>query len=248
MRFALKIKEKIKMKKLILLVVTFMTVFTLSACTDSTEPCGAGTELQGDVCVLIDDSVDENACPDDEVSFDGECTSLEDLLANVGTGTTPVCTNETGLHSVAGGKPFTISSWLNWTFIGGHLVVDPDNAWIRDFGAATFNVKTVAQNAWEGSFTQSKMFLTEGCEYTFEFTLRTEAPSIKPNVIVFGENTSGLSFFEEVVPLTVSSQTFSFTVIPTTSDFVSTGVYFAGSTGMVIIEEIQIQRNPIGTN
>ena len=92
------------------------------------------------------------------------------------------------------------------------------------------------------------MYLTEGCEYTFEFTLRTEAPSIKQNVIVFGENTSGLSFFEEVVPLSLSSQTFSFTVTPTSSDYVSTGVYFAGSTGIVIIEEVQIQRNPIGTN
>ena len=126
--------------------------------------------------------------------------------------------------------------------------IDPDNAWIRDFGAATFNVKTVAQNAWEGSFTQSKMFLTEGCEYTFEFTLRTEAPSIKPNVIVFGENTSGVSFFEEEVDLNQTSTTYSFTVIPETSDYASTGVYFGGSKGMVIIEGIDIQRNPIGTN
>ena len=80
------------------------------------------------------------------------------------------------------------------------------------------------------------------------FTLRTEAPSIKPNVIVFGENTSGLSFFEESVPLSEDGDTFSFTVTLTTSDYVSTGVYFVGSTGMVIIEEVQIIRNPIGTN
>jgi hypothetical protein len=92
------------------------------------------------------------------------------------------------------------------------------------------------------------MFLTKGCEYTFEFTLRTEAPNIKPDVIVFGENTSGSSFFEEVVPLTTTSTTYRFTVIPTTSDYISTGVYFGGSLGMVIIEEVQIQRNPIGTD
>jgi hypothetical protein len=236
------------MKKILLLVVTIMTVLTLSACAESSDPCGEGTELQGDVCVLIDEVVETNTCPDGEVTFDGECVSLEDLIGYLDTNSEAVCTNETGLHTVAGGKPFTISSWLNWKFIGGHLVSDPDNAWIQDFGAAVFNVHTVAANPWEGSFTQSKMYLTEGCEYTFEFTLRTEAPSIKQNVIVFGENTSGLSFFEEVVPLSLSSQTFSFTVTPTSSDYVSTGVYFAGSTGIVIIEEVQIQRNPIGTN
>lgn len=215
-----------------MLAVTMMlSIMVLSACADQEDPCGEGTTLVNGVCVLDDESDDQEDNNDTPVVNNGE----------------PVCTNETGLHTVAGGKPLTISSWLNWTFIGGHLVTDPDNAWIQDFGAAVFNVKTVAPEAWQGSFTQSKMFLTKGCEYTFEFTLRTEAPNIKPNVIVFGENTSGFSFFEETVPLSETSNTFRFTVVPTTSDYVSTGVYFANSTGIVIIEEVQIQRNPIGT-
>lgn len=214
------------MKKLVLLLAVFTTVFVLSACADS-NPCGDGTTLIDGVCVLNENI--NNGTP-----------------INTGNGAV-TCSNETGLHTVPGGKMYTISSWLNWTFIGGHLVTDPDNAWIQDFGAAVFNVHTVAPEAWQGSFTQSKMFLTEGCEYTFEFTLRTEAPSIKPDVIVFGENTSGEIFFEEVVPLTTESKTYRFTVTPDSSDYVSTGVYFGGSIGMVIIEEIQIQRNPIGT-
>lgn len=214
------------MRKLLGLGVLLVVILTLSGCTDQANPCGEGTTLVDNVCVKGDGANDAQ---------------------NLDSATT-VCTNETGLHSVAGGKTYTISSWLNWNFIGGHLVSDPDNAWIPGYGAAVFNVHTVAQDAWEGSYTQSKMFLTKGCEYTFEFTLRTEGPDLKPNVIVFGENTSGDSFFEEVVPLTVNSNTFSYTVVPTTSDYVSTGVYFAGSTGMVIIEEVQIQRNPIGTN
>ena len=216
------------MKKLVLLGITLAAVFVLTACQD-TNPCGEGTELQGDVCVLIDDTENNNP------------------PVNTNPGEV-VCTNETGLHTVAGGKMYTISSWLNWTFIGGHLVRDPDNAWIQDFGAAVFDVHTVAAEPWQGSFTQSKMFLTEGCEYVFEFTLRTEGPNIKPDVIVFGENTSGVIFFEEIVPLTTDSKTFRFTVTPDTSDYVSTGVYFGGSRGMVLIEEVQIERYPIGTN
>ena len=214
------------MKKLILFTVTIASMFLLVACADA-NPCGEGTELIDNVCVLIDENNNGNPVTP---AADG------------------VCTDVTGLHTVPGGKMYTISSWLNWTFIGGQYVSDPDNAWIKDFGAAVFDVHTVAPEPWQGSFTQSKMFLTKGCEYTFEFTLRTEAQSLKPNVIVFGENTSGVSFFEEVVPLTDVSTTYRFTVTPTTSDYVSTGVYFANSRGMVIIEEIQIVRNPIGTN
>lgn len=212
------------MKRIVSLVAIFVAVFALTACTEAGDICGEGTKLEDGVCVI-------------------------DTELNPGPVTGAVsCSNETGLHTVAGGKPFAISSWLNWTFIGGHLVSDPDNAWIQEYGAAVFNVHTVAPEAWQGSFTQSKMFLTEGCEYTFMFTLRTEASSIKPDVIVFGENTSGISFFEETVPLTQTSQTFRFTVVPETSDYVSTGVYFGGSRGMVVIEEVQIERNPIGTN
>jgi hypothetical protein len=213
------------MKKTIFAFILLLSIFTLTACTDDSDPCGDGTELVDGVCVLVDDTNNPNP---NLGAFD--------------------CSNETGLHSVAGGKPYTISEWLNWKFIGGHLVSDPDNAWIQDFGAAVFNVIQVAPEPWQGSFTQSKMFLTEGCEYTFEFTLRTEGPNLKPDVIVFGENTSGVSFFEETVDLETNSKTYSYTVIPTSSYWVSAGVYFANSTGMVIIEEVQIQRNPIGTN
>jgi hypothetical protein len=213
-------KEK-NMKKLAMALLLATTILVLSACGE-TNPCGEGTELVGNECVLVDDS-NQNPSPTDAV-----------------------CSNETGLHSVPGLD--TISSWLNWRFIGGHIVTDPDNAWIQSYGAAVFNVHTVTTNAWEGSFTNSGMFLTEGCEYTFEFTLRTEVPNVKPNVIVFGENTSGVSFFEEEVDLNQTSTTYSFTVIPETSDYASTGVYFGGSKGMVIIEGIDIQRNPIGTN
>ena len=212
------------MKKIVSILAIAITVFTLSACTDS-DPCGEGTSLVEGVCVLDDDSANQNVTP-------GVVS----------------CTNETGLHTVPGGKMYTISAWLNWTFIGGHLVTDPDNAWIQDFGAAVFNVHTVAAEPWQGSFTQTGMFLTEGCEYTFEFTMRTELPNVKPDVIVFGENTNGTSYFEEVVQLQPSSLTYSFTVIPDESGWVATGVYFGGSTGMVIIEEVQIQRDPIGTN
>ena len=106
----------------------------------------------------------------------------------------------TGLHTVPGGQPLTISSWLNWTFIGGHLVSDPDNAWIKDFGAAVFDVTSIPNEPWEGSFTQSKMFLTKGCEYTFEFKLRTEQPNIKPDVIVFGEKCKWSKFFRTSSP------------------------------------------------
>lgn len=236
------------MKKLLLVVAMLAVAFSLSACTEDADPCGEGTELVDGVCALIeDDNETPETCGEGTTLVDGECVSIADLLGDYTPSNEPVCTNETGLHSVPGGKMYTISSWLNWTFIGGHLVTDPDNAWIQDFGAAVFNVHTVAPDAWQGSFTQSGIFLTEGCEYTFEFTLRTEAPNIKPNVIVFGEFTSGLSFFEETVPLTESSKTYRFTVTPEASDYISTGVYFANSTGMVIIEEIQIQRNPIGT-
>jgi len=213
------------MKKIMSVVVLLLVLFTLSGCSDS-DPCGDGTSLVDGVCVLDDNTND-------------------DIVQQP---TAVTCSNETGLHSVAGGKPYSISSWLNWTFIGGQFVNDPDNAWIKDYGAAVFDVKTVADEPWMGSFTQSKMFLTKGCEYTFEFTLRTEAQSLKPDVIVFGENTSGVSFFEEEVALNTSSTTYRYTVIPTTSDYVSTGVYFAGSRGMVVIEEVQIERNPIGTN
>jgi len=214
------------MKKIMSLVLIFVTMSLLTGCTTDVTVCGEGTVLEDGVCILIDDN---DELPD-------------------GSNTAVVCSNTTGLHTVPGGKMYTISSWLNWTFIGGHLVNDPDNAWIQDFGAAIFDVHTVAAEPWEGSFTQSKIFLTEGSEYTFEFTLRTESPNIKPDVIVFGENTSGVRFFEEIVELNTTSTTYRFTVIPTTSDYISTGVYFGGSIGMVIIEEIQIQRDPIGTN
>lgn len=217
------------MKKLTLLIITILAVFALSACTDGSNPCGDGTTLVDGVCVLNENLGNENP-------------------TNNPAPTAVSCSNETGLHTVPGGKMYTISSWLRWTFIGGHLVTDPDNAWIQDFGAAVFNVHTVAPEPWHGSFTQSGMFLTEGCEYTFEFTLRTEAPNIKADVIVFGESTGGDIFFEEIVPLQTESKTYRFTVTPTESNYAATGVYFGGSTGMVIIEEVQIQRNPIGTN
>lgn len=207
------------MKKLSFLIFAVATVLLLSACGES-NPCGEGTELVGTECVLVDDA---NPTPTDAL-----------------------CSNETGLHSVSGLR--SISSWLNWRFIGGHIVSDPDNAWIQSYGAAVFNVTSVPANAWEGSFTNSGMFLTEGCEYTFEFTLRTEAPNVKPDVIVFGENTDGVSFFEETVLLSETSTTYSFTVIPDSSNYASTGVYFGGSRGMIIIEGVEIQRNPIGTN
>jgi hypothetical protein len=213
-----------KMKKIISLAVVLLSVLTLSACVEA-DPCGEGTSLVDGVCVLDDASGNP--------------------IVNNGTVS---CSNESGLHSVKGESPRTISSWLNWTFIGGHLVTDPDNAWIQDFGAAIFNVHTVAPEAWQGSFTQSGMFLTEGCEYTFTFTLRTEAPNIKPDVIVFGETTNGVSFFEEAVALEQVSTTYSYTVTPTDSVWVSTGVYFGGSTGTVVIEKIQITRDAIGTN
>ncbi|QMS84554.1 hypothetical protein [Candidatus Xianfuyuplasma coldseepsis] len=211
------------MKRVISMFMVILTMAILTACDDTTTlECGEGTTNENGVCVAIEDDTEET----------------EDAV---------VCTNETGLHTVPGGSPSTISEWLNWNFIGGHLVTDPDNAWIIDYGAAIFNVKTTSSRPWEGSFTQSGMFLEAGCEYTFEFTLRTESPNIKPNVIVFGENTSGTSFFEETVDLDINSTTYSFTVEPTTSDYVSTGVYFANSRGVVIIENVQIERNPIGT-
>lgn len=224
------------MKKMLLIVVTFVTFIALAGCEEDANPCATGTELVDGVCELIEDTTVENT---EETNDDDETT--EPVLTEV------VCSNETGLHSVKGNRPLTISEWLNWTFLGGHLVTDPDNAWIMDYGAAIFNVKTLGTYAWEGSFTQSGMYLEAGCEYTFEFTLRTEAPNIKPDVIVFGENTSGVSFFEEVVELETFSNTYRFTVVPTTSDYVSTGVYFANSKGIIIIEEIDIKRNPIGT-
>lgn len=214
------------MKKIMAVLVSLTLTITLAGCTSEEVTCGEGLKL-----------------------VDGVCTVEE--TTETPTTTNPVvsqvCSNETGMHSVKGGKPTTISEWLNWNFIGGHLVTNPDNAWIIDYGAASFNVHTVAANAWEGSFTQSGMFLQEGCEYTFEFTLRTEAPNVKPDVIVFGETTSGDSFFEETVELNTNSTTYRFTVVPESSDWVSTGVYFANSRGLVLIEEIQIQRNEIGT-
>jgi hypothetical protein len=210
------------MKKLVLLAVAVVTVLVLSACGEDVSPCGEGTVLVGTECVLVEDA---NPSP-----------------------TAVSCSNETGLHSVPGAKMYTISSWLNWRFIGGHLVTDPDNAWIQTYGAAVFNVHTVPSDPWMGSFTNSGLFLTEGCEYTFEFTLRTEAPNIKGSVIVFGESTSGITFFEEEAELTEISTTYRYTVVPDASDWASTGVYFANSTGMVIIEGIQVERNPIGTN
>ena len=163
------------MKKFVLLFVMVVTMFVLSACTEEVDPCGEGTELVDGVCILIEE--DNNDDDDDPAPVSNEVD----------------CSDTTGLHSVPGSKMYTISAWLNWTFIGGHLVTDPDNAWVQDFGAAVFNVHTPSANAWEGSFTQSGMYLQEGCEYTFEFTLRTEAPSIKQDVIVFGEDTMGLS-------------------------------------------------------
>lgn len=212
------------MKKLFSLLVVLSAVLVLSGCTeDAASKCGEGTEFVDGACVLVEE--DNNETP----------------VINTGFS----CENTTGLHSVKGGSPRTISEWLNWTFVGGHLVTDPDNAWIQDFGAAVFNVKQVPANAWEGSYTQSGMFLTAGCEYTFTFTLRTEAHSLKPDVIVFGESTSGVSYFEQVVALNESSTTYSFTVIPTVDDYASTGVYFANSNGIVIIENVQIERNPI---
>lgn len=214
------------MKKIVVLMITALSIIVLSACTEATLECGDGTVEENGICVL-DTTVDNT-----------QNTTTDEV----------VCSNETGLHSVRGGSPTTISEWLNWSFIGGHLVRDPDNAWIIDYGAAIFDVHTTSSRPWEGSFTQSGMFLEEGCEYTFEFTLRTESPNIKPDVIVFGETTSGSSFFEETVDLDINSETYSFTVTPTASDYASTGVYFANSRGVVIIESIEIQRNPIGTN
>lgn len=211
------------MNKLLSVVVALLFVLTLSACDEAAEVCGDGTVLQDGACVL-----------EKEVESD---TIVEDVNA--------VCVDTTGLHTVKGGSPRTISEWLNWRFIGGHLVTDPDNAWIIDYGAAAFNVKQVPEHAWEGSFTQSGMFLQAGCEYTFTFTLRTEAHSLKPDVIVFGESTSGVSFFEEAVALSEGSLTYEFVVVPEASDYVSTGVYFANSLGIVIIENVQILRNPI---
>ena len=101
------------MKKLVLIVMALTTVLLLSACGEGNQ-CGEGTELVGSACVLIDDT---NPNP---------------------TPTEAICSNETGLHTVPG--LYTISSWLNWKFIGGHLVSDPDNAWIQSYGAAVFNV------------------------------------------------------------------------------------------------------------
>lgn len=214
------------MKKIIGLGILFFTMIVLSGCTTDTIDCGEGTILENGTCV-----------PEE----------VNDVIQTPVDSTSVVCTNETGLHSVKGGSPTTISEWLNWTFIGGHLVTDPDNAWIIDYGAAVFNVKQTSSNPWEGSFTQSGMFLEEGCEYTFHFTLRTEAGSVKPDVIVFGESTSGVSYFEETVDLDMNSTTYHFTVVPTSSDYASTGVYFAGSRGIVVIENVEIERSPIGT-
>lgn len=209
------------MKKLFLLTITVLTVFVISACGEES-PCGEGTELVGDVCVLIDE---------DNTPSGGNLLS---------------CTDETGLHTVS--SMDTIGSWMNWRFTGGHIVSDPDNAWIHTYGAAIFDVHTVPEFAWIGSFTTSGMYLSEGCEYTFEFTLRTEAPNLKPDVIVFGETVTGTNFFEEVVPLTTTSNTFSFVVTPEESNYVSTGVYFGNSTGTVIVEDVTITSNPLGTN
>ncbi len=215
------------MKKILVVLILFTVVLTLSSCEEaSILTCGEGTTLEGEVCVAIEETKDE----------------LEDVVVD----TSVVCENTTGLHTVSGGSPSTISEWLNWNFIGGHLVTDPDNAWIIDYDAAQFNVHTIAE-PWEGSFTQSGMFLEKGCEYTFTFTLRTQANSMKENVIVFGETTTGTSFFEETVDLETYSQTYRFTVVPEESNYVSTGVYFAGSRGLVVIENVQIERNPIGT-
>ncbi len=209
------------MKKLVLFVAALTFVLVLSACGEEANPCGEGTHLVGNECVLIDDqNNNQNPAP-----------------------TGIVCSDETGLHTVPG--MFTISSWLSWRFIGGHIVTDPDNAWIQEYGAAIFNVHTVPQHPWQGSFTTTGMFLEKGCEYTFVFTLRTEAPNIKQDVIVFGENVSGVNFFEETVDLNTESTQYSFIVVPETSDYVSTGVYFGNSVGMVIIEGVEIQRGPI---
>ena len=105
------------MKKLASLLVLFTAVLFLTGCNTDTNPCGEGTELVGDSCVLIDDSNDD---------------------INTGGTAAVSCENTTGLHSVPGGNMYSISSWLNWRFIGGHLVTDPDNAWIQSFGAAVF--------------------------------------------------------------------------------------------------------------
>lgn len=219
------------MKKLALLVIVLFSVAFLSACSGETISCGDGTILVDGTCELVTTQTQTT-----------EAVTTEIVVNDM------VCSTETGLHTVPGASPSTISEWLNWTFIGGHLVTDPDNAWIIDYHAAVFNVHTVSARPWEGSFTQSGMYLTKGCEYTFEFTLRTDVTSVKPDVIVFGENMSGLSFFEETVDLETASNTFKFTVIPESSDYVATGVYFANSIGMVVIERIQIERHPIGTN
>lgn len=218
------------MKKIILALIMSMTVILLSSCTETAVSCGEGTTLVENACVLLEDlKKDEDKTPDDKAE-------VKDI-----------CSADTGLHTVPGASMTTISEWLNWTFIGGQYVSDPDNAWIQNYGAAVFNVNNVAPQAWQGSFTQSGMFLKEGCEYTFSFKLRTDVTSVKPNVIVFGENTSGVSFFEELVDLDTFSNVYNFTVVPETSDYVSTGVYFANTRGMVVIEEIQITRSPIGT-
>lgn len=218
------------MKKLMIIMLAVIGVTFLNACTANEIVCGDGTIEVDGVCVLITQDMTENP------------VTTEAIVVQ------EVCEHTTGLHTVPGASPSTISEWLNWTFIGGHLVTDPDNAWIIDYSAAVFNVHTVPQYAWEGSFTQSGMFLTKGCEYTFEFTLRTDASSVKQDVIVFGESTSGISFFEETVDLEIMSNVYRFTVVPEFSDYVATGVYFANSTGMVVIEEIQIVRDPIGSN
>ena len=209
------------MKKLVLLAVTLVTVFVISACGEEANPCGEGTVLVGNECKLVEE--DNNDAP-----AGGNLVS---------------CSDETGLHTVPGMN--SIASWLNWRFIGGHIVTDPDNAWIQSYGAAIFNVHTVPEHPWIGSFTTSGMFLSKGCEYTFEFTLRTEAPNLKPDVIVFGETVTGESFFEEVVPLTDTSNTFEFTVTPEESNYVSTGVYFGNSRGTVVIENVEIISSPI---
>lgn len=182
------------------------------------------------------------ACGPD-ASVCGEGTVLEGSECVVVENTSTMCSADTGLHTVP--SMDSISSWLNWRFIGGYLVSDPDNAWIQAYGAAIFNVTSVPQDPWQGSFTTSGMFLEAGCEYTFEFKLRTEAPNVKPNAIVFGETTDGVSFFEETVDLEQQSTVYSFTVVPESSNYVSTGVYFANSMGLIIIEDVQIIRGEI---
>lgn len=209
------------MKK-ILLALTVALAFTLTACTNDSDPCGEGTSLVDGVCVLDGGNNNTNN-PTEAVS----------------------CSAETGLHTVPGGKTYTITSFLSWNIIGWQNFADPDNAWIMDFGAALFEVHTPFTYAWEASYSKGGMFLTKGCEYTFEYTLRTEAPNLKPTAIVFADDTNGYTFFEETVPLTTESNTFRFTVVPTESTYINLGVYFGDTTGMIIIEEIQIERSEI---